>query len=69
MQLEKIAKSEQANMIGAFWALMRQAEEDARESNSALDKYMVEGYYALWNRVTGDNKVPFWLQEANKKIG
>jgi hypothetical protein len=62
MQLEKISKANQPLMIGALWSLMREAEEDARDSGNGFDKSQVESYYRLWNNVTGDNKVPFWMQ-------
>jgi uncharacterized membrane-anchored protein YjiN (DUF445 family) len=67
MQTTSVPKSEQENLIGAFWALLRQSEEDARSSGNGLDKHMVEANYKLWNRITGDSKVPHWLQEKVKE--
>lgn len=64
MQLKKIPKEEHSNVIAVYWMMMRQLEEDARSSGSAFDKLQVEGFYMLWNRITGDNKVPHWMQEA-----
>ena len=59
MQIATIAKEEQANMISSFWSMLRELESHA-ENN--LDKHFVEGYYRQWNRVTGDNKKPRWLE-------
>ena len=59
MQLTTIAKEEQADMISSFWSMLRELEEHA-ENN--LDKHFVECYYRQWNRVTGDNKKPRWLE-------
>lgn len=41
MQLNTIKKSEQGNVIGVYWIMMRELEELARDG-SALDKHMVE---------------------------
>lgn len=62
MQLETISKENQPLMIGALWSLMREAEEAARDSGNGFEKGQVESYYRLWNNVTGDNKVPVWMQ-------
>lgn len=66
MQLNTIKKSEQGNVIGVYWIMMRELEELARDG-SALDKHMVESYYSLWNRMTGDDKEPIWVTLARKQ--
>lgn len=55
-----ILKSEQANVLGAFWSLLRQAEQNARDTNNVLDKRDVEACYRLWNRCTGDQFKAHW---------
>lgn len=67
MQLETIPKKEHANMISVYWQLMRSMESQAQESNCPLDKLTVEGSYRLWNRVTGDDKKPVWLDKSDTK--
>ena len=59
-QFETIPQDEQANMIGGYWALLRDAEERAYESKSPLDRFIVERQYLLWNRVTGSDIKPRW---------
>jgi hypothetical protein len=60
-QFETIPEDEQANMIGMYWQLMRDAEERAYESKRSLDRLLVERQYLLWNRVTGSNLLPRWV--------
>lgn len=67
MRLDHIPRAEYENVISMYWQLMRESESNAHETNSPLDKHTVEGAYRLWNRVTGDNKKPVWLQHADEK--
>lgn len=56
MQYE-IPKKEHDNVMSCYWMMMRELEDKA---DSAFDRHFVEGYYELWNRVTGDDKKPYW---------
>lgn len=61
--LDDIPKEEHANVISCFWQMMRELEEQARNTKSRLDEIAVEGYYRLWNRITNDNKQPAWMEK------
>lgn len=56
----KIPKSEQDNVMGAFWFMLRECEERAFDQKDPILKHFVESYYETWNRVTGDQKKPRW---------
>ena len=64
MQLDTIAKPHQADVIASFWAMMRELESQADNEKDAVLHVQVEGYYRLWNRMTGDNKQPIWLTRS-----
>ncbi len=57
MQTTKIKEKDQEGMIGSFWAMLQELENQAENT---LDKHFVEKYYEQWNRITGDNKVARW---------
>lgn len=52
-----IPKEEHDNVMSCFWMMMRELEEQAE---NYFDRHMVNGYYDLWNRVTGEDKKPRW---------
>lgn len=52
-----IPKEEHDNVMSSFWMMMRELEEKAE---SQFDRHFVNGYYELWNRVTGEDKKPRW---------
>lgn len=60
-QYTSIPKAEQANILSAYWMMMRELEEQAYDSKRVLDRLQVEGFYRLWNRVSGENKKPRWM--------
>lgn len=62
-QYSHIPEHEQSNVLTVLWMLLRQAEQDALDTNSALDKHFVESYYTLWNRVTNSNVQPQWVKD------
>lgn len=59
-QFDTIPEEEHANVLSAFWVMLREDEEQAHESKSAMARYFVEGHYQLWNRITGSDLKPRW---------
>ena len=57
-----IPKNEHTNVMSSFWSMMMELETQADNTNSALDKHMVAGYFSQWNRIMGDNKEPSWVR-------
>lgn len=57
-----IPKSMHDEVMGSFWLMLRELEEQAYSSNSQLDKHMVESLYSQWNRVTGVIRQPSWVK-------
>jgi hypothetical protein len=71
MQTLKIAKEHQENTISCYWQMLRMIESRAHCSDGVVDRHFVEAFYRHWNTMTGDDKVPIWVeqeQEARKKI-
>ena len=64
MQYNSIPENQQANMLGAFWSMLRADEERAWASNNAFEKRLVESRYDLWNACTGEKKKPVWVMQA-----
>ena len=62
----KIPKSEQDNVMGAFWFMLRECEDVADDEKDIILKQFVEGYYDIWNRVTGKNLKPRWVIRAQQ---
>jgi len=62
VQMETIKKADQADAIYMLWLLMQERESavDSEGRIDALGRIQVEGAYRLWNRITGDDKVPVW---------
>lgn len=56
----KIPKSERDNVMLAFWYMLRECEERAFDDKDIILKHVVEGHYAIWNRVTGSQLKPRW---------
>ena len=56
-----IPKSEHTNVMGTFWLMMVTLEGHADDDGNALDRHMVESYFAQWNRLMSDNKQPRWI--------
>lgn len=52
-----IPHNEQDNVMGAFWALLKESEGVAK---SPVEKLRVEQYFSLWSRVTGSERKPYW---------
>ena len=59
-QYDIIPEEEFANVLSAFWVMLREDEEQAYESRSAMARHFVEGHYMLWNRITGSDLKPRW---------
>ena len=62
----KIPKSEQDNVMCAFWFMLRECEERAFDEKDIILKQFVEGHYNIWNRVTGGNLKPRWVIRAQQ---
>lgn len=64
MQMQTIEKSEQESLLGSFWAMLMECESraDSGVGKDPLLKHMVAQWYEQWNRVTGDCKVPRWVE-------
>jgi hypothetical protein len=60
IQHTSIPKKEQENVLGAFWFMLREAEEQAYESKDPIARHFVESHYMIWNRVTGSDIKPRW---------
>ncbi len=55
-----IPKPEQDNVMGAFWALLKSEESRVESENDNVGKHLVEGYFRLWTRVTGQTRKARW---------
>lgn len=66
INLEKIQKSEQRNMIASFWIMLRTIEAQVNNEGvkDPIMKNWVEAWYDQWNRVTGDDKAPVWKEKS-----
>lgn len=58
--LNPIPKKMQADVISSYWTMLRELESKAEDSNDRILMVQVEGFYRLWNKMTGDNKSPRW---------
>lgn len=65
--LTTIPKNEQENILSGFWDLLGEVEQNADNENSPVTKHMVEEYYKLWNRVTGQNHEPRWITRKKEQ--
>lgn len=63
MQLETIAKKHQKDTIACFWSMLRELESTAENENSPVLKHQVGGWYRQWNAMTGDSKVPRFVND------
>lgn len=59
-QFKTIEAGLQEGVIGSFWQMLRQLESSADDKKNMLEKHFVEGWYAQWNEMTGDDKQPMW---------
>lgn len=66
MNLTKIPKSEQENVLASFWTMLRELESSCDGTNDVILKMQVESWYRQWNRITGDNKGPRWAKEQTE---
>ena len=66
VQLENIPKKEQKDVLSSFWFMLRTCESMADCNDDRLLKRDVEGFYRQWNRITGANYNPIWIER--KKI-
>lgn len=57
-----IPKSMHDEVMGSFWFMLRELEEQAYSSGSFLSKNMVESLYHQWNKVTGSSLKPRWVK-------
>lgn len=60
MQLTTILKDQQEDFISPFWIMLQECEEKAIENNDVVLKHCVNHWYNQWNKVTQDNKKPYW---------
>lgn len=44
-----------------------EAEQNADNENNPITKHIVEEYYKLWNRITGQNHQPRWTTRKGKE--
>ena len=62
MQMEKIAKKDQANALHCYWVMMKECESQAQNNEDIILMIQVEGFFRLWNKKTGDNQTPLWIE-------
>ncbi len=62
INLTSIPKDEQENILSGFWVLLTETEQNADNENNPVTKHIVEEYYKLWNRITGQNHEPIWIR-------
>lgn len=62
----KIPESEQDNVMGAFWFMLRECEERVFDEKDIILKQFVEKHYDIWNRVTGGTLKPRWVIRAQQ---
>lgn len=62
MTLDRIPKSLHSDVIANYWMMLRELEVQADNENDPILKISVQGHYALWNKMTGDNKQPRWMK-------
>ena len=62
INLTKIPKNEQEGMLTSFWTMLGTLESIADSTKNPLDMHMVTAMYKQWNRITGDNKSPVWVE-------
>lgn len=60
-----IPNEEQPDVLSAYWYMLKELESKADCDNDSYNKRVVENYYKLWNRITGDNKHPVWTQRES----
>jgi len=65
MQLKRIPKKEQENVLSNFWTMLRECESKADDNNSPVLKHWVNQWYGMWNRLTGDDKQARWVTPEN----
>lgn len=60
--LNPIPKKMHADVISSYWIMLRELESKAEDGNDQILMVQVEGFYRLWNKMTGDNKLPRWKE-------
>ena len=63
-QYEMIASRLQAGALAAFWNMIGECEVPADSNCDRLLQFQVEGWYKLWNEMTGDQHQPRWIKRA-----
>lgn len=70
IELNKIKRSMHADVIASFWSMLQHLDNECVDNKKdVILRRQVEGYYAQWNRMTGDSKIPRFkqIEEAQKK--
>lgn len=62
----KIPAKKHTSVMSSFWAMMKQLETQADNSNNAFEKHTVESYFEQWNELMTDTAEPSWVHRAKK---
>jgi len=60
-----IPKKNQDDVMTSFWIMMKECESNADNTNDALGKKWVEGWFKQWNDLTGQSHEPSWVIRNN----
>jgi hypothetical protein len=61
LNIDTIPKNEHENVMSSFWIMMRECENRAINEGDPVLKHWVAQWAEQWNRITGDNFKPRWV--------
>ena len=69
VQRKTIAREDQENALHCFWVMMSELDNvvDNGGCKDAVLKKQVEGFYRLWNKMTGSDNKPQWVLREEQK--
>jgi hypothetical protein len=59
-----IPKGEHKDLMASFWTMLQENAGRAADSGDAVLRLWVEGWFKQWNRITGNNQSPPWVQAS-----
>lgn len=67
LNLEKIARKEQADALHMYWLLVSSCDSEADNQQDDELKPKIVDWYEQWNRITGSENQPRWIARSKHK--